>query len=82
MVETTLWRLQKGQTGTVTRTDLDERTVRRLTDLGLVRGTAVMRLYDAPSGDPSAYALRGTVLALRKSDASHIYIRLAKDGEP
>ncbi len=43
---------------------------RRLQDLGLVAGTRVVCLQRAASGDPSAYLIRGAVIALRKKDAA------------
>ena len=48
---------------------------RRLQDLGLIRGTAVQCLEKSPLGDPTAYRIRGTVIALRKRDAASVRIR-------
>ncbi len=45
---------------------------RRLQDLGLVNGTNVTCLQRAASGDPSAYLIRGAVIALRKNDTACI----------
>lgn len=45
---------------------------RRLQDLGLVAGTSVTCLQRAAGGDPTAYLIRGAVIALREADASHI----------
>ncbi|HWR55482.1 MAG TPA: FeoA family protein [Negativicutes bacterium] len=47
---------------------------RRLMDLGFVPGTKVECLRRSPAGDPTAYLVRGTVIALRKEDASCVYI--------
>lgn len=46
----------------------------RLLDLGMVPGTRVRCVGRAPSGDPSAYAMRGMVLALRRTDAEKIQV--------
>lgn len=46
----------------------------RLMDLGMVPGTRVHCVGRAPSGDPSAYAMRGMVLALRRADAEQIQV--------
>ena len=43
---------------------------RRLLDLGFTPGAAVRCLFAAPSGDPRAYMIRDSVIALRGSDAS------------
>lgn len=47
-------------------------TKRRLYDLGFIRGTLVKALRKSPGGDPHAYFLRGTVIALRQEDAAKI----------
>ena len=47
---------------------------RRLQDLGLVAGTRVTCLQRASSGDPTAYRIRGAVIALRADDTAHIEI--------
>ena len=44
----------------------------RLMELGLVPGTRVRCVHRAPSGSPGAYAVRGAVIAIRKSDAAKI----------
>lgn len=47
---------------------------RRLLDLGLVPGTVVRALRRSPLGDPTAYEVRGTVLALRREDADQVLV--------
>ncbi len=47
---------------------------RRLLDLGLVAGTQVTSELRAPSGDPTAYRIRGALIALRVDQASHIFV--------
>lgn len=47
----------------------------RLKDMGLTPGTVVTRLFAAPCGDPVAYEVRGTALAIRRSDAGRILVR-------
>lgn len=42
----------------------------RLMDLGFVPGTQVDILFAAPSGNPRAYGLLHTVIALRQQDAA------------
>ncbi len=43
-------------------------------DLGLVNGTPVEALQKSPSGDPTAYFIRGAVIALRSEDAGKILV--------
>ncbi len=47
---------------------------RRLLDLGLINGTLVESLRRSPSGDPTAYQIRGAVIALRSEEASNIFV--------
>lgn len=47
---------------------------RRLLDLGFSVGNKIIPLYSSPLGDPIAYNIMGSVIALRKETASHIEI--------
>jgi len=48
---------------------------RRLQDIGLVRDTKVECLGRSPGGDPSAYLIRGAVIAIRSADCAGILVR-------
>ena len=47
---------------------------RRMLDLGLIPGTRVCALQKSPFGDPTAYFVRGAVIALREEDAQKITV--------
>ena len=47
---------------------------RRLLDIGLINGTVVECLGRSPQGDPSAYFIRGAVIAIRSEDCEDIVI--------
>lgn len=47
---------------------------RRLRDLGFIEGAVVKRLRASPLGDPCAYLIKGTQIAIRNSDAEHIEV--------
>ena len=49
---------------------------RRILDLGMVPGTAVQCIRKSPAGDPIAYMVRDTLIALRNEDASQITVTL------
>ncbi|HHV28177.1 FeoA family protein [Acetivibrio mesophilus] len=49
---------------------------RRMLDLGLVSDTVVEALQKSPSGDPTAYHIRGAVIALRSEEASKIMVEV------
>ena len=48
---------------------------RRLLDLGLVKGTQIIPVLKSPSGDPTAYEIRKTLIALRKEDSKLINLK-------
>jgi DtxR family Mn-dependent transcriptional regulator len=49
---------------------------RRIMDLGVLPGTEIVAEMISPSGDPTAYRIRGALIALRKEQASLIRIRV------
>lgn len=49
---------------------------RRFLDLGLTPNTIIKVERLSPSGNPIAYKIRGTILALRKDDASKILVNV------
>jgi DtxR family Mn-dependent transcriptional regulator len=53
---------------------------RRLMDLGMVPGTIVRAELRGAGGDPTAYRIRGALIALRNIQASLIRIERVKDG--
>lgn len=48
---------------------------RRLLDIGLVQDTEVECLGRSPAGDPSAFLIRGAVIAIRAEDCAGILVR-------
>ena len=67
--------LKVGTTCTIDSIHVSEHMRRRLLDLGFSKGTLIKCIQYSPSGDPIAYMLRGTVIALRKEDACKILVR-------
>ncbi|CUQ31630.1 iron transporter FeoA [Clostridium baratii] len=47
---------------------------RRFFDLGIIEGTDIEVLFKGPFGDPVAYLIRGTVIALREEDSEKIEV--------
>ena len=54
---------------------------RRILDLGIVPGTLIQCIRRGPSGDPTAYLVRETLIALRSEDAAQISVRKLLNGE-
>lgn len=76
--------LHPGQRATVCRLDeaLQGFTRRRLLDLGLTPGTAVGAEMSSFAGDPMAYRVRGSLIALRREQAKHVFVDIDRDQEP
>ncbi|MFR2534146.1 MAG: FeoA family protein [Clostridia bacterium] len=49
---------------------------RRILDLGMIEGTKIKAILQSPLGDPTAYEVRGSMISLRKEDASQIQVVL------
>ena len=54
---------------------------RRLLDLGFVAGTPVEVEMTSPSGEPTAYRVRGTVIALHREQARLVQVKRAGDAD-
>ena len=67
--------LRPGEYGTVRALADTGPMRRRLLDIGLIAGTVVLWVGRSPCGDPSAYQIRGAVIALRASDACRVLLR-------
>ncbi len=60
--------------GRIVDVNMDNLLKRKLTDMGLIKGTEFKVEGQAPLGDPIKINLRGYNLAIRKSDAKNILI--------
>lgn len=56
-------------------------TRRRLLDLGLTRGALVHPELNGVFGEPRAFAVRGTLIALRREQTALIWVRPQEDGD-
>ncbi|MCB8818220.1 FeoA family protein [Desulfosporosinus shakirovi] len=66
--------LKPGEKSNVVHLDVLGLLRRRILDLGIVPGTVLTCIGKAPAGDPIAYLIRGTVIALRSEDACLIAV--------
>ncbi len=75
MKPNTLYTLPIGNTARIKHLHMQDTMRRRLLDMGLTKNTRATCLYESPAGDPRAYLIRGTVIALRTEDAKKIEIQ-------
>ena len=66
--------VKPGEKAVVAELQMEGGMRRRLQDIGLIKGTAVECLGRSPGGDPSAYLIRGAVIAIREEDSASIFI--------
>ncbi|MDZ7360250.1 MAG: DtxR family transcriptional regulator [candidate division KSB1 bacterium] len=73
----TLGTLKVGETGVVLGISKACRGMqrRRLMDLGVIPGTVITAELESASGNPTAYNIRGALIALRKDQANLVHIR-------
>ncbi|MEA5038778.1 MAG: FeoA family protein [Clostridiaceae bacterium] len=63
-----------GQHATVSALRTTGSMRRRLLDIGLIENTDVECLGRSPGGDPTAFLIRGAVIAIRSEDCRNILI--------
>ena len=71
-----LSQLPLNKNGRIDKIECDEGIKRRLLDMGLVKGTNIVPILVSPSGDPRAFLVRGTIIAIREDDAKNIKIKM------
>lgn len=71
----TLSSLKKGEKAKIIELKNSGDIKRRLQDIGLIKGTAVKCSFISPLGDPTAYLIKGALIAIRSEDAEKIIIQ-------
>ena len=77
----TMNNLTPGDSAVITQITATGNVRQRFMDLGLYEGAKVEMLCSAPLGDPILIRVLGTMLALRRTEASTIVIDGIKTGE-
>ncbi|MBO1579803.1 FeoA family protein [Bacillus sp. XF8] len=70
---------QTGQFVQIEKIKLEGTMKRRLLDLGFIPGAIIKVLQKSPLGDPIAYQVSNTTIALRSEESSLIFGRLIGD---
>ena len=66
--------IKPGQSAKVKELQAQGSIRRRLLDIGLIENTEVQCLGRSPAGDPSAFLIRGAVIAIRSEDCRNILV--------
>ena len=70
----TLNELKLNDTGFIKELKCNDGVKRRLLDLGLIEGTKITPIFVSPSGDPTAFEVRGSIIAIRIEDTKLIFL--------
>ena len=70
----TLNDLKTNKIGYINKINTNEHLQKRLLDLGFINNTPIKPVLINPSNDSRAYEVRGSLIAIRKSDARNILI--------
>ena len=70
----TLSNLPLNSTGYINNLECSNNIKRRLLDLGLVKNSTITPVLISPSGEPKAFEIKGTLIAIRKEDTDLIYV--------
>ena len=68
-----------GQTCIIKELKVTDKQRRRLLDLGFIKDTQVKVIRKSPLGDPTAYLIRKSLVALRKEEASNVLVEIISD---
>lgn len=74
--EISLDMLELGKGAIITYIDDRLRCKKRILDLGFTQDSEVKKLRKSPLGDPTAYLIKGTLIALRNEDARYIKVSI------
>ena len=71
----TLNDIRPGESAELASLSAEGPMLRRLLDLGFAENTIIKCLGRAPLGDPKAFLIRGSVIALREEDCRRVAVR-------
>ncbi len=66
--------MKVGDKAIVKKVQTNDSIKRRLLDIGLIEGTKIECLLKSPLNDPTAYLIRGAIIAIRKDDCKDIEV--------
>lgn len=77
MVETCLLsNLPIGKKAKIISINCNYNIKRRLLDLGIIENSNITPVFRSPFKDPTAYLIRGTIIALRNEDTKNIIVKI------
>lgn len=65
-----------GKTSKIIDINCNQLIKRRLFDLGIIENSNITPVFRSPFKDPTAYLIRGTIIALRSEDTQKIIVTI------
>lgn len=75
----TLDKIKVGDKANIVDINKNSKLKRRLQDLGIIKNSKLECVLKSPFNDPSAYLVRGTVIALREDDSKDIWVEICNE---
>ena len=75
---TTLNKLPLGTSAKILDINCSSNIKRRFLDLGFIKNTRITPILKSPSGDPVAFEIRGSTIAIREEDTKFIKVEFYK----
>lgn len=72
--EITLDVLPLGKSAMIVNIDCNSNLINRIYDLGITPNSIIKTAFKSPFGDPVAYLIKNTLIALRKKDCKNIIV--------
>jgi Fe2+ transport system protein FeoA len=69
--------LPRGSTAVIASVD---EALTGLMEIGFLPGAHIRPMHSGLGGDPRVYEIEGTLVALRRTAARHVYVRLSEEG--
>ena len=66
--------MKTGQRGRIRYLNNEGNMRKRLMEIGFITGSEIECVLQSPLGDPCAYLVKGSLIALRKEEASRIFV--------
>lgn len=70
----TLNNIKLNDTAIIQSLNCNPKLHRRFLDLGIIPGTKITPVYSSIFNDPTAYEVRGTIIAIRNEDSKNINV--------
>lgn len=74
-MEITLSELPLNSPGYISKINCNGNIKRRLLDLGLIENSKIIPVLVSPFGNPKAYDIRGSLIALRNDESNNIFVK-------